>query len=56
MKVDFSQVPNQDSGRGTHAPGDGTGQSQIGFLPQVDRQWLNLLVPTCLLASAETNV
>ena len=38
MEVDLSQVPNQNSGRSMHALDHGSGQSLIGFLPQVDRQ------------------
>jgi hypothetical protein len=38
LEVDLSQVPNQNSGRSMHALVHGSGQSLIGFLPQVDRQ------------------
>jgi hypothetical protein len=43
----FGKFPRQDSGRSTHALDNGTAQSQISFLPQVDRQQLKLCVPIC---------
>ena len=54
MGIDLQEIPRQDSGRSTHALGHGTAQSQISFLPQVDRQQLKLYVPTCLEGSAGT--
>ena len=53
--MDLQEIPRQDSGRSTHALDHGTAQSQISFLPQVDRQQqLKLYVPTCLEGSAGT--
>jgi len=54
LGMDLQEIPKQDSGRSTHALDHGAAQSQISFLPQVDRQQLKLYVPTCLEGSAGT--
>jgi hypothetical protein len=52
--MDLQEIPRQDSGRSTHALDHSTAESQISFLPQVDRQQLKLYVSTCLEGSAGT--
>lgn len=55
MGVDLRQIPRQNSAHSTHALDHDTAQSRIGFLPQVDGQQLNLILPACLLASTATS-
>jgi len=43
LGLDFQEVPRQDSGRSTHALDYGIAQSQMSFLPHVDRRQLKPL-------------
>ena len=44
LEVDLQEVPRQDSGRSTHTFEHSTDQRRVGFLPQVNRRLLAVLL------------